>query len=137
MREIKFRAWDNKNKEFVRAVPSLEILLDDPDAPVSHHDYSDEDAVYFYPNDPMGPTFNGRIEYDQYTGLKDVNGVDIYEEDIVKFKLGAKEYYETVTWEDNCWRTISWFGGSEPLVASIVTVVGNMRENPHLLKEND
>ena len=137
MREIKFRAWDNKNKEFVCAVPSLEILLDDPDAAVSHHDYDVEEAVYFCPNDPLGPTFKGRIEYEQFTGLTDINGKEIYEGDIVKYRLGKKEYFDKVRWENNGWRTISWFGSSEPLCASIMIVVGNIRENPELLKSHE
>lgn len=142
MREIKFRAWDNKNKEFVRAVPSLEVLLDDPDAPVSHHDYSDEEAIYFYPNDPMGPTFRGRIKYEQYTGLEDKDGKEIYEGDIVKTETSEGHRICLVEGDDMP------FGGFRLKVLPLdvntekrrtldtleIEIIGNIHENPELLK---
>lgn len=134
MREIKFRAWDNKNKEFVCAVPSLEVLLDDPDAPVSHHDYSEEEAIYFCPNYPMGPTFNGRIEYEQYTGQKDKNKREIYEGDIVVFykNEGRSKCIEEVHYlvdEGNLYPRVE----DCCVLGNKSEVIGNIHENPELL----
>ena len=85
MREIKFKAWDNKNKKWLSAVSSLEYLLDDSDAAVSHHDIDEESALYIYPNNLLGDNFGGRIKYVQYIGIKDTNQKEIYEGDIIEY----------------------------------------------------
>jgi len=78
MREIKFRAWDKKNNCWV-----------DPQ-------YS------IYPEYMLGGFIDmhigAGIELMQYTGLKDKNGKEIYEGDIldVKFRGG---YVERISWK--------------------------------------
>ncbi|WP_347219347.1 YopX family protein [Chryseobacterium sp.] len=73
MREIKFRAWDNEKKIFV---PQGEVIFK----------YYGETSVEVIPNcleyvgDQChnGEPQRGRFLIEQYTGLKDKNGVDIY-----------------------------------------------------------
>ncbi len=70
MREIKFRAWENYSKTFVS---ESEFVLDS----LWNIILSDQARSFFIENE---------IIISQYTGLKDKNGKEIYEGDILSDK---------------------------------------------------
>jgi len=115
MRELKFRAWNNVTKGMISDVQD-ELLIG---------------AVSSIPD----------LFLMQYTGLKDKNGVEIYEGDIVQ----RKNWHEnsdgkTVLSEANSymkkWAVIYEIGSvwQGYTVDSKDEVIGNIYQNPELLK---
>ena len=120
MREIKFRAWDKINKEMFN-VESINFQ--------ERRVYKD---VVSYRN------FND-IELMQYTGLKDKNNKEIYEGEILSNGNNEKPY--KVIFENGSFRA-EFEGDFEEysfdlinIVAQGCEIVGNIYENPELIKE--
>ena len=133
MREIKFRAWDKGLKRM--------IYLSEPT--VENDDFS---GIVFKLRDYFVSAFSSDriedLELMQYTGLKDKNGREIYEGDIVKTEtdyintgkiteIGVVEFYEEgLVWIINYGETQINLAYAEN-----IEVIGNIYENPELLKE--
>lgn len=92
--------------------------------------------------------FNDNLKIMQYTGLKDKNGVEIYEGDILKYpyvRSSSVNYtieIGVIEWSDEyCGfiidevQNIGGFCGIESKHMNELEVIGNIYENPGLLKE--
>jgi uncharacterized phage protein (TIGR01671 family) len=125
MREIKFRAWDKKNNLMCTSdimghwetdyLLDLEMTVWDTSKGLS------SDAI-----------IEDRFEFMQYTGLKDKNGVEIYEGDIVERDNGV---VFSVDWEEIGYDDGGVGYGIKLDECKSITVIGNIYENPKLLKQ--
>ena len=127
-REIKFRAWLKEKKE----------MIDN-----ARPDFFCKQLNYLRGNSAGGQDVLGvsteDIELMQYTGLKDKNNKEIYEGDVLSNGNDEKPY--KVIFENGSFRA-EFEGDFEEysfylidIVAQHCEIVGNIYENPELLKE--
>ena len=69
----------------------------------------------------------------QYTGLKDKNGQEIYEGDVLRY-LGQSRFYDSV--KIVVWENKTAFNGFLISKSTDYEIIGNIYENPELLKDN-
>jgi len=131
MREVKFRAWSKSSERF--------------------HEWKDIQHLHIH------TVFNmcsDTLVIEQYTGLKDCDGVEIYEGDIVRSEhfidLDGEQHYvrHTCEWSN---KYSGWYfrnnaesfdgdGGLQAFVmmkflnARKIKIIGNIHQNPELIK---
>lgn len=124
MREIKFRAWEKELKEMVHV----------DDISFQWRQINTASAWRHY----------DEVELMQYTGVKDKNGVEIYEGDV--YEDGDSKRH-VVTFENGGfgragrflinYQTNESIVTHEPLINDVIDgceVIGNIHENPELLE---
>lgn len=134
-REIKFRAWDTKNKNWMEFIPPKEYMIDSDEW--DWRDSGGDEASLFFPSNPIGPTFNNRIIYQQFTGIKDKNNKEIYEGDIIVFYTNINDKNISLVEYDN--RNLCFLPRIEDVCVlnQKGEIIGNIFENPELLKKTE
>jgi len=129
MKELKFRAWDQITKSFYETtLLSGASIISSTVSLGSNHLYE---------------------TWEQFTGLKDKNGKEIYEGDIIRLWYdGEDQGLQAIEWDETgCCFTIRWDGFGDYDVTSIgwalgadsgfeleAEVIENVHQNPELLK---
>lgn len=129
MRELKFRVWSEEDREYRTDCDVFRLFHGKTGCPATI--YSDE---------------GDRFDIEQYTGLKDKNGKEIYDGDI----LGGIWESGFISWCEKCKQFQYHSAGIGCMACSgdvhwceiveddgKLEIIGNIHENPELLEEEE
>lgn len=144
MRELKFRVWDTSQEDWLHDCMLKETVFG---CTSGYKHNSERGFAELHQN-------KDHLEYsiEQYTGLKDKNGKEIYEGDIVKYLSYQKEYTGQVVfdfvddsegyyvekhygwgiWRDDYNTSLGDYADNN-MKCELIEVIGNIHENPELI----
>ena len=142
MREIKFRAWDIVNKRMfvprkMEFVPKTGVWLNSENITLDIGC-----TVVYFDAKPL-EWAEKYFELMQFTGLKDKNGKEIYEGDLIRYAGDDGVYFEVFYNQDSARFSMcrthyqgNRCGAYIPEITSIVNeVIGNIHENKELIEK--
>ena len=141
---LKFRAWDKQNEKRLYQVQALQF----------YGTNNTVDACWTNGVDFDGESTSGEPELNnlhdlvlmQCTGNRDINGVEIYEGDIVRneeyiYAVHFGEFTDTDDFQEPAQRQVGFYirdvhtDGTFPFYSMRYRVIGNVYENPELLED--
>ena len=128
MKSLKFRVWDKERECYL---DETELAGITPDGKY---------ILYIEEEEISKLEVEGNYILEQYTGLKDKNGKEIYEGDIVEYTTcyygNEKRHRKVVEWSE--WDSDD-FGEPHNIgfsnLSECMEVIGNVHENPDLLED--
>ena len=127
MREIKFRIWDIDEGKFIVNETDRLGCGDTKKCMSERVDFE---------NNSVEINADERYIFSEYTGLKDMKEKEIYEGDIL-FEILGEEYFKVI-FENGSYRAENEeYSLDLSEYAHLCEIVGNIYENPELIKELD
>jgi uncharacterized phage protein (TIGR01671 family) len=142
MREIKFRAWDGeKMRHDIAVIGGMAAVEENPDGDSYHGTIVTKSGnIDLYSDWAKYKVKSWSLM--QYTGLKDKNGVEIWESDIIKIDDPEDKSTAEIVFADGAFRK-KYKGWDQSLPYPVIDdfdlkwfyVIGNVCQNPELLEK--